>query len=100
MQNTAHAYAERPAASVIDPDLALLAGFLRQTSPAARTVEVRNEPALLSSGILDSLGILQLSSFLGEELGIEVSDDDFTIENFETVGSVLAFIRRRRDRAA
>lgn len=79
-----------------DGDFHLLAGFLRQMSPAVRALELSEETPLLASGLLDSLGILQLMSFLGEELGIEIADDDFTLDNFETVGSLLAFIRRRK----
>jgi acyl carrier protein len=46
--------------------------------------------------VLDSLAILQLMSFLADELGIEIADDDFTLDNFETVGALLAFVRRRK----
>ncbi|MCZ8375523.1 MAG: acyl carrier protein [Beijerinckiaceae bacterium] len=83
-------------AESMDADLALLGGFLRQLSPAAKALDLKDDTPLLSSGILDSLGILQLMSFLGEELGIEIADDDFTLDNFETVGALMAFIRRRK----
>ncbi len=75
---------------------ALLVGFLRQLSPAARSLDLTDETPLLSSGVLDSLAILQLMSFLADELGIEIADDDFTLDNFETVGALLAFVRRRK----
>ena len=77
-------------------DAELLIGYLRQLSPAARTLELTDETSLLSSGILDSLAIVQLMSLLSEELGIEIADEDFTIENFENVGSLLAFVQRRK----
>jgi acyl carrier protein len=77
-------------------DFAFLAGFLRQMSPAAKSIELNEETQLLASGILDSLGILQLMSFLSDELGIEIDDDDFTLDNFETIGSLIAFVRRRK----
>lgn len=77
-------------------EFALLAGFLRQMSPAAKSIELNEETQLLASGILDLLGILQLMSFLSDELGIEIDDDDFTLDNFETIGSLIAFIQRRK----
>jgi acyl carrier protein len=77
-------------------EFALLAGFLRQMSPAAKSVPLTEETQLLASGILDSLGILQLMSFLSDELGIAIDDDDFTLDNFETIGSLIAFIQRRK----
>lgn len=98
MSATTHfdAAAGASAPAFADPDFQLLEGFLRQLSPAARTVELDADTALLSSGILDSLGILQMMSFLSDELGIEIDDADFTLENFETLGSLLAFIQRRK----
>lgn len=88
-----------PSAAVSDAgeaDRNLLTGFLRQLSPAARARELTDDTPLLTSGILDSLAILELMSFLSSELGIEIGDDDFTPENFATVGSLLAFIRARK----
>jgi acyl carrier protein len=79
-----------------DADLALIGSFLRQLSPAAKALTLDEQTPLLSSGILDSLGILQLMSFLADELGIEIADDDFTLDNFETMGALLAFVRRRK----
>lgn len=88
--------AAAPASDAAGTDFRLLETFLRQLSPAARTIEIDANTALLSSGILDSLGILQMMSFLSDELGIEIDDADFTLENFETLGSLLAFIQRRK----
>lgn len=85
-----------PAQQAGAAEFALLAGFLRQMSPAAKSVPLSEETQLLASGILDSLGILQLMSFLSDELGIEIDDEDFTLDNFETIGSLIAFIQRRQ----
>ncbi|MBN8533566.1 MAG: acyl carrier protein [Rhizobiales bacterium] len=85
-----------PAPQAGTAEFALLAGFLRQMSPAAKAITLTQETQLLASGILDSLGILQLMSFLSDELGIEIDDEDFTLDNFETIGSLIAFIQRRQ----
>jgi len=76
--------------------VAVLETFLRTLSPAARAAELTPDTPLLSSGVLDSLGILQLMGFLGDELGIEIGEDDFTMENFETIGALAAFVGRRK----
>lgn len=96
---SATAHVETPVIPALDAygaERALLIGFLRQLSPAAQNLELTDETPLLSSGVLDSLAILQLMSFLSDELGIEIADDDFTLDNFETVGALLAFVRRRK----
>lgn len=70
--------------------------FLDGSSALGGDDEIREDLALLESGILDSLGILQLVTFLGDELGVEVSDEDFVAENFKTVGSLARFVARKQ----
>lgn len=70
--------------------------FLDGSSALGGDDEIREDLALIESGILDSLGILQLVTFLGDELGVEVSDEDFVAENFETVGSLARFVARKQ----
>jgi acyl carrier protein len=76
-----------------------LGRFFDQLASGPRPKDLAPQTALLSSGILDSLAILQLTLFLGEEFGIEVSDEDFTLENFASIGSLVAFIRQKRANA-
>jgi acyl carrier protein len=71
--------------------------FLRENVPAATAAELTVDTPLLGQGLLDSLGVIQLMVFLGNELGLEVLDEDFTPENLATLGSVLAFIGRKRE---
>lgn len=81
-------------------DLAVLHRFFDQLAPAAKPRELTPETALLSSGILDSLAILQLTIFLSDEFGIEIGDEDFTLENFATIGTLLEFIASKRTGAS
>lgn len=80
--------------------LASIKEFLKGSSALGGDDDVRADMSLLDSGILDSLGILQLVTFLGDEFGIEVTDDDFVAENFETVGSLARFVARKQTDAA
>ncbi len=45
--------------------------------------------------IIDSLGILELISFLERKYGIKVSDDDLDPENFRSVEQIVAFVARK-----
>jgi acyl carrier protein len=76
--------------------LETLSGFFRQHVPAAAQTPLTPETALLGTGLLDSLAVIQLMVFLGQELGIEIDDDDFTPDNLGTVGQLLAFIERKK----
>lgn len=54
--------------------------------------ELGAEDSLLSSGLLDSLAIVKLLSFVEEEFNVEISDADFDPENFETLNSITKLI--------
>jgi acyl carrier protein len=50
------------------------------------------DDGLLSSGLLDSLAIVKLLSYLEDEFDVEIDDADFDPENFETINSIAALI--------
>ena len=52
------------------------------------------EEPLLGSGILDSLGIMRLVSYIEEEFGVEVPEEDLVPEHFQTVNRLAAFVER------
>ncbi len=73
--------------------------FFQQHVPAAAAQDIGPQTALLGTGLLDSLAVIQLMVFLGEELGIQIDDEDFTPENLSDVGNLLAFIARKQAQA-
>lgn len=73
----------------------LVCEHLRRSLPSAGSMALSTDTRLLEGGLLDSLGVLQLTLFLGEHFGLEIEDGDFMPENFETVGHVASFIRRK-----
>jgi acyl carrier protein len=52
---------------------------------------------LLTKGIVDSHGVMELVGFLEERYGISVDDADLTPENFESLNSIQGFVERKRD---
>lgn len=44
---------------------------------------------------LDSLGVVELAAALEDRFGIEIDDEDFTGEVFETVGTLSDFVASR-----
>jgi acyl carrier protein len=52
---------------------------------------------LLTKGIVDSHGVMELVGFLEERYGISVEDADLTPENFESLNSIQGFVERKRD---
>ena len=53
-----------------------------------------DEEPLLGSGIVDSLGIMRLVSYIEEEFGVAVPEDQLVPEHFQTVNRLAAFVQR------
>ena len=51
--------------------------------------------SLLDSGLIDSMGIFELVSFLEKEFGIEVSDEDLVPDNFESLDLIANMVKKR-----
>lgn len=51
---------------------------------------------LLADAGIDSMGIVQLISFLEERYGITVDDDDLDPENFRSVDSIVKFVDKKK----
>jgi acyl carrier protein len=83
-----------------ETEIAAIRQFLTQTAAARASVPIDADTPLLDSGILDSLGIVQMMTFLGESMDVEVSDEDFVPENFETVASLARFVASKRGTVA
>jgi acyl carrier protein len=69
--------------------------FVVKTFPLARKKSLAASDKLLESGILDSLGVLDLVGFVEQEFGIHVSDEDLLPENFQTIDSLVTYIQRK-----
>jgi acyl carrier protein len=50
---------------------------------------------LLRSGLLDSMGVVQVVDWLEVRLSIEIDPADVTIEHFRSVDTILAYVDRR-----
>ena len=70
--------------------------FIVARFPSARNRSLQPTDKLLENGILDSLGVLDLVTYIEEAFNICVDDDDLSPENFKTIGCVAAFVRQKR----
>jgi acyl carrier protein len=87
----AFAHGER---SPITSDLATgIREFILKQFPLARKNRINNSDPLLESGMLDSMGVLEVVTFIEHEYSIAVSDDDLVPENFHSIDRIAAFIQ-------
>lgn len=57
--------------------------------------ELQNDQSLMSNGIVDSMGVMEMIQFLEEEFGVEVSDEEITEENLGSLDAIAGFVARR-----
>ena len=55
------------------------------------------EDSLLGSGVIDSMGVMEMIEFLEEEFGVIVDDRDITEENLGTLNAIAGYVAERRD---
>jgi acyl carrier protein len=55
-----------------------------------------DEENLMESGVVDSLGIFRIVSFLEEELHVRVSDEEINAETLQSVNSIEQLVLSKR----
>jgi acyl carrier protein len=50
---------------------------------------------LIMQGIIDSLGILKLVSFMEKSFGIKVNNEEIIPENFQTLNALAEFVAKK-----
>jgi acyl carrier protein len=59
---------------------------------------LHDEVSLINGGVIDSIGVLELITFLEERFGIEMEEEEMVPDNLDTVVSIEAFVARKRGR--
>jgi acyl carrier protein len=70
--------------------------FVLKQFPLARKNGLKSGEKWLESGLIDSLGILDLVHFLEEEFKIQVSDEELLPDNFQSLDGVASFVRMKQ----
>ena len=56
---------------------------------------LNDDDSFLDNGILDSMGVLELMSFLEDDLSIPVATHEVVPDNLDSINKVLAFIKTK-----
>jgi acyl carrier protein len=70
--------------------------ILKEVAVGVAAGELSNDAPLIERGVIDSLGIFQLVSYLEEEYGIDVTDDELVLANFGTLSAIGEYVRAKR----
>jgi acyl carrier protein len=68
--------------------------WLKEAAAKLGDVEIAADTELIEQGVLDSLEILRLVSFLEERFHLAVPVDEFVPENFRTPATIAAMMAR------
>lgn len=66
--------------------------FVKEAAQRKGVNDVTDTLSLVQSGVIDSLGIFRLVSFLEESLKVRISDEEIVGENFETIDDIDRFV--------
>jgi len=65
-------------------------------NPAVSEEDLGDDVQLFETRVIDSLGIFGLVSFIEQEFGVEVLDEELVPENFGSIGALARFVDEKR----
>ena len=72
----------------------VLMDYIKNDIMRNRNAKLSPDEDLLSSGILDSLGILQLVAFIEKTFGIRIPDEDVVFDNFQSITAMINYLQK------
>jgi acyl carrier protein len=74
--------------------------ILSEFLPGEKAANLQDDTALRTSGILDSVATLRLVTFVEERFGIQVEAHEASVENFDRINSIAAFVESKKTGAS
>ncbi len=59
------------------------------------SLEIEADDNLLSDGMVDSMGMLRLVSYIEELMQLTIPHEDLVIENFRTIKAIVEYLEQR-----
>lgn len=69
--------------------------FIFDKFPLTQKKKIGEDSPLLESGVVDSIGILEIVTFIEQEFSVSVSDDDLTPENFGSIARIATLVESK-----
>ncbi len=70
----------------------ILMDYVKKELMKGRSANISASDDLLSAGIIDSLGVLQMVAFIEERFGFQVPDEDVVYENFHSIQALANYL--------
>lgn len=69
--------------------------FVSENAQSKGVTNLADDTSLMGSGVLDSLGIFRLVSFLEESFGVRVADEEIIHDNFQSINQIENFVNMK-----
>ena len=66
--------------------------IITEVNPELGLTTLDDSEPLIESGIVDSLGVLKIMSFLDETFGVDLSSEEIKLENFRDVRTICDLV--------
>lgn len=66
--------------------------ILEEVLPGEQPENLQDDMPLRTSGLIDSMGTIRMTSYLESTFGISIAAHETGVENFETVDSICQFV--------
>ena len=57
--------------------------------------EVADDRPLIRDGLINSIGIMKLMTYMSDHMHVEFEDEDYSVENFETINNIMEFLKKK-----
>lgn len=74
--------------------------FIQKNFYVEDAAQLADDSSLVTEGIVDSTGMLEVIAFLESEFGIRVEDHETVPANLETIGRIAAFVAAKSRKSA
>ena len=78
-----------------DPVFEELRSYVARAFRDGATAGLEADTPLVTSGIIDSAGVVQLVLFIEQRFAVRVADAEVTIEHFNSLAELAAFVRAK-----
>jgi acyl carrier protein len=69
--------------------------FILKNLYYAENSDLTDDVSFLAEGIIDSMGSMELMAFVESEFKIKVEMSEVVVKNFDSIGKMAAFVRRK-----
>ncbi len=80
---------------MISVDIDELREFMAANFLYSDVFSLDDSASFMDSGILDSVGVLQIILFLEEQYGIKLADEEVIPENLDSIRNLAEFVERK-----